>query len=136
MQGYQTSQAAGKTPCGINQDVGRKDSTISSSAVRRLFHIWRPATEGAEDVARPHAVGDTLVSPTTPALARCAKAAPRERQKPCKGFQARAWPPQCSAAARLLSRQASEDRKGTLDWVEHRENHNPKRSGGSRGRED
>ncbi len=43
---------------------------------------------------RGHASG-----PDYPRVSEVCQAAPREHRKPCKGFQARAWPPQRSAAA-------------------------------------
>ena len=75
------------------------------------------------------------VDPTTPALARCARPRPASNGGPCKGSQARAWPPQRSAAAGHSLRQQSEARKGTLCWVEHRETTTQSAAGGSRGRE-
>lgn len=77
------------------------------------------------------------VAPTTPRVSEVCQAAPREHRKPCKGFQARAWPPQRSAAADPSLRETqSEGRKGTLCWVEHRETTTQSAAGGSRGRED
>lgn len=129
-QGYQTFSLREKQPYAIYQGVGRKASK-NPKRLQALVPNLEAGDRRCGRCRRPHAVGDTLVSPTTPRVSKVCQAAPREHRKPCKGFQARAWPPQRSAAADPSLRETqSEGRKGTLDWVEHRENLNPKRSGG------
>ena len=135
MQGYQTFKTRENDTPLFHQGVGRKDSKKASSAAPALVPYAEAGDRRCGRCRRPHAVGDTKWTRLPPALARCARPRPASNGGPCKGSQARAWPPQRSAAGGVSLRQQWEAPKGTLDWVEHRETSIQSAAGGSRGRE-